>query len=86
MCSTHNVKLLRNVIEKKISVKNEDGRVVWKIGEVVTLTCPLKQRIRMNSASVTSPLMTDGSTGNKRFCVREDMDQSALDKFGREDL
>ena len=86
MCSTHNVKLLRNVTEKKMSVKNEDGSVVWKMGEVVTLTCPLKQSIRMNSAIVTSPLMTDGPTGIKRFCVREDMDQSALGKFRREDL
>ena len=85
MCSTHNTKLLRSVTEKKVSVRNEDGSVVWKRGEVVTLTCPLRQPIREYSANLTSPLKTEGPIGNKRLCNRDDMDQSALDRFRRED-
>ena len=85
MCSTHNVKLVRSVTEKKMSVMNEDITIAWRMGEAVTLTCPLRQPIGMTSAIMTSPLMTDGPIGNKKICVREEMNQSALDKFRRED-
>ena len=85
MCSTHNTKLLRNVIEKRVSVRNEDGSIAWKMGEGVTLTCPLRQPARTDSAIMTSPLQTKGSTGNKKICRRDDMDQSEVGNFRRED-
>ena len=69
-----------------MSVKNTDSTIAWRMGEAVTLTCPLRQPIGMNSAIMTSPLRTDGPIRNKKICVRDEVDQSALDRIRREDM
>ena len=69
-----------------MSVVTADGQVEWTMSEGVILSCPLKQVIGNSTAMTSPPTKSDGAIGNKRLCVREDMDQSQTDSFRREDL
>ena len=86
MCATHNAKLIRSVVKRRMSVVTADGQVEWTMSEGVILSCPLKQVIGNSTAMTSPPTKSDGAIGNKRLCVREDMDQSQTDSFRREDL
>ena len=46
MCCTHNVKLVRSVMMKKISSLDENGETTWLMGEVVISACPYKTEKR----------------------------------------
>ena len=39
-CATHNTKVMRVMVKKRVSVKNIDGSVGWQMCEGTTLTCP----------------------------------------------
>ena len=87
-CSTHNVKLLRSVCQKRMSVISDDGTVTWTMGEGVVLACPYKQAGSTDTATRSAPLKSEGANGNKRFCLNERMDQSLTEparNFGREE-
>ena len=87
-CSTHNVKLVRNVCKKRVSCVTDNGRVTWSMREGVTLACPYKQAHRTDAATEPEPLMYDGANKNKRICLNRRMNQpqTELDKdFGREE-
>ena len=74
-CSTHNVKLVRNVSMKRVSTVTDSGNVRWTMREGVTLACPHKQGLRATPAIEPAPLKTEGTNGNKRICLSEKMDQ-----------
>ena len=86
MCATHNTKLDRNVVKKRMSVMTAGGNVEWVMSEGVTLTCPLRRPIGNCSVMTSLPAISDGAIGNKRICLRDEMDQPQTTKFGREDL
>ena len=84
MCATHNTKLDRNVVKKRMSVMTAGGNVEWVMSEGVTLTCPLRRAIGNCSVMTSLPAISDGAIGNKRICMRDDMDQPQTDKFRRQ--
>ena len=45
-CATHNCKLVRGVIQKRMSVPNKDGGVSWAMRDVTCLRCPNKDQAK----------------------------------------
>ena len=92
MCCTHNVKLVRSVMMKKISSLDENGEKMWLMGEVVLSACPYKTEKGAGGASLGTepkPLRFEGANGRKKFYFDRDMNQSAAsqgDKFEREEV
>ena len=43
-CSTHNVKLVRNVKQKKFSVVGHKGEIEWRLRDVTSLECPGRKK------------------------------------------
>ena len=52
MCAKHNVKVIRMIKPKIMSVINKDGSLGWKSSEATILACPVGQKLR--EASTTS--------------------------------
>ena len=90
-CSSHNTRLVRSVIERRVCNVDEDGRVTWPMGEATIFACPLssdRQSVEEQAAKVSSASNLVGTNGNKRLCVRNEMDQplkSLGEKIWRED-
>ena len=78
-CSSHNTKLVRSVVKRKVCNVDADGRITWPMGEAVIFACPLKtdrQSAREQSAIISNTPCFEGTNGNKKLCRRDDMDQS----------
>ena len=39
-CSSHNTKLVRSVIERRVCNIDADGKVTWPMGEAIIFACP----------------------------------------------
>ena len=48
-CGTHNTKLVRRIVTKKMSCVDKLGGIVWRSGEVTILACPKASQPRSNS-------------------------------------
>ena len=40
-CSSHNTRLVRSVVERRVCNVDENGRVTWPMEEAITFACPL---------------------------------------------
>ena len=70
-CSTHNTKLIRSVITKKVSEVDSHGHITWPIREVCILACPNKldkQSSSEFSANDLVPAKSVGTNGIKKIC------------------
>ena len=69
-CSTHKCALVREIVNKKMSKINKDGKLGWTIGEVTILSCPQSQSqvnsTEINRESVTQPTRL-GEPANKKL-------------------
>ena len=80
-CSTHKCALVREIVNKKMSKINKDGKLGWTIGEVTILSCPQSQSqvnsTEINIESVTQPTRL-GEPANKKLkeILCEEMTQS----------
>ena len=65
-CATHNCKLIRSVIQKRMSVPDRDGGVSWAMRDVTCLMCPSKDQTKLLTAvnSVTTDV-SDTDEQNK---------------------
>ena len=90
-CSSHNARLVRSVIERRVCNVDKDGRVTWPIGEATIFVCPFssdRQSMGEQAASIPAPPNLEGTNGEKRLCLRNDMNQpqkSLGEDFWRED-
>ena len=83
-CSRHNVRLVKTVKEKKVSVIDLSGRVKWQMREAIIYACPLKPSINNeNSAKVMLPEPESGGTNGraKKFKEQNDDQSQAQDKI-----
>ena len=76
------MRVKREVVQKKMSVIGEDGRVKWSMKETTILACTAKQPRIPGSQDIAamSSLSKLGTTNHKRVKVSKDEDQSHLMK------
>ena len=76
---------------RRVCNVDEEGRVTWPMGEATIFACPLssdRQSVEEQAAKISSASNLVGTNGNKRLCVRNEMDQplkSLGEKIWRED-
>ena len=73
-CSTHNTRLIRSVIRKKVSEVDSQSQIAWPIREVCILACPNKldkQSSSEFSANDLVPAKSVGTNGIKKICFEE---------------
>ena len=78
MCAEHNVRLVRKVTNKKVSVVDDDGVVKWTTREVTILACPGSVVSLPEVASSAQAKISDelGNTNKKqRLFTMNGMDQ-----------
>ena len=81
-CSSHNVKLVRGVVKKKVSCIDKDGKLSWLMREVTNLTCPYKPDKKLGkseSAMMSSVTQSRGTNGSAKKLRYESEDQSQVD-------
>ena len=67
-CASHNVRLVRDIVQRKQSFVKKCGGIGWRLCDFAILVCPTK----LSSAAVTSDVYTKtspnrtGETTNKR--------------------
>ena len=81
-CSSHNAKLVRSVVKKKVCSVNENGTVSWPMGEAVILACPYAKRSDREVAAGASYNQFVGTNGRKKLCVRNDIDDNIQSHSG----
>ena len=77
-CSSHNTRLVRSVIERRVCNVDADGKVTWPMGETIIFACPLntdRQSTREYTAEISNTSDFEGTNGKKRLCLRDDKDQ-----------
>ena len=80
-CGEHNVKLVRLITQKKMSIIDKTGKISWKLRDVTTLSCPVAGRtsdLPDSQISVEMPNPPELSTANnKRIKISDSkVDQS----------
>ena len=68
-CTSHNCKVVRKVTEKKMSTIGTDGKLQWRMCEVIILACPVNQiqgQPRAANKQVMSAFEESGGTNSKR--------------------
>ena len=73
-CSTHNTRLVRKVVMKKVSEVSNKGHISWPMREVCTFACPNKLDKQSNSEASAENLVPAKSVGTnrtKKFCFDE---------------
>ena len=66
-CSTHNCVLSREIVRKKMSSLDKCGKIVWTMGEVTVLKCPLAPILPVSVDGQTSAIQQGlASSANKR--------------------
>ena len=85
-CTTHNVKMNREVMVKKMSNEDEYGKISWVSRETTVLSCPMRNpRLALpgsvHSTSESAVMMSSlpvvrGTNQKRRKCSHEGMDQS----------
>ena len=80
-CGGHNVKLVGQVTEKKMSVIDKTGKLSWTMREVTVLTCPvahLTHSLPDSQVSMETPNLSELSTARlKKFKISDsEVDQS----------
>merc|ERR1711942_261863 len=66
-CSTHNCVLSREIVRKKMSTLDKCGKIVWTMGEVTVLKCPLALILPVSVDGQTSAIQQGlASSANKR--------------------
>ena len=79
-CATHHVKLVKRVIERKVSKLDKFGQVSWTIGEGTIYDCPKSgQSGRYEGIPAVISLPVGEKTTNKK---RSEEDQSEESKEG----
>ena len=81
-CSSHNVKLVRGVVKKRVSCIDKDGKLSWILREVTSLTCPNKPDRKLGKdepAMMSQVPQSRGTTGNAKKLKYENVDQSQVD-------
>ena len=70
-CHTHSCVLIREIVEKKRSTLNKTGKIVWLMGEVTILRCPLALPLLSTDNQITGvnsgDIKENISTANKKF-------------------
>ena len=74
-CSSHNTKLVRSVVKRKVCSVNEEGAVSWPMGEAVILACPFSKQSSSEVAAGTSQNQFVGTNGRKKLRIMSDNDE-----------
>ena len=77
-CSTHNTKLVRIVVKKRVCSVSEEERVTLPMGEAINLACPYridKRSVGENKAVMSESSRFEGTNENKRICLDSETDQ-----------
>ena len=66
-CASHNMKLVREIIQKKQSFVKKCGGIGWRFCDFTTLVCPTKlsaapDRVTIDDIAMTAPAGTGGKT------------------------
>ena len=76
MCAEHNVRLVRKVTNKKVSVVDDNGVVTWTTREVTILACPgsnLSQPVGGKSALPALSMKSGGVTNKRQRILKENV-------------
>ena len=70
MCATHNCKLKKRVVEKKISCIDKNGKIGWTMREGTILACPKSTSLSERKPAVNTQIGGEPKPTNKkqRFC------------------
>ena len=89
-CTTHNVKMSREVMVKKMSNVDDRGNISWISKETTVLSCPMRNpslalprsvQPTSESAAMTSLLpRVRGTNQNRRKCTHDGKDQSTTNQ------
>ena len=76
-CSSHNVKVMREVVKKRMGNVDELGKTSWSTQEACILTCPKKPEVTTQPRD-TGPTMPEGTNGKKIKLINCVMNQPKL--------
>ena len=83
-CTSHNHKMIRKIVSKKMSSEDEYGVVTWTTRESTVLYCP--SNISKQTSNEPEPMMSQlpnvGGTNQKRRKCSTGKDQSPLPRTG----
>ena len=67
-CNTHNVKVMREVTVKKMSIADDKGKVTWPMREVTVLVCPASNTRLPGSSdtAIVNQVSEIGTTNGKQ--------------------
>ena len=90
-CHSHNVRVKREVVKKKMSELGDNGKLEWPMREVTILACPARRPSTLGSdrravMSINSEVGTTNGKTEETFCMNKPT--TSLDdrtKIGRED-
>ena len=77
-CATHHIKLVKRVVERKVSKLNKFGQVTWTMGEGIIFDCPKSgQTERSGDSTAPINLPVKGNSTNKkiRLINKNELDQ-----------
>ena len=66
-CGLHHCKVVREIVQKKISSTDKFGNVVWKIGEGTILVCPAANKACSNHLMTSQPGLSGAA--NKKLRI-----------------
>ena len=67
-CDAHNSVLYREVVKKRMSTVDKTGKLVWTIGEVTILQCPMAVTLAKSTVDLTAAKQVEiKSTANKKM-------------------
>ena len=78
-CATHHIKLVKRVIERKVSKLDKFGQVMWTMGEGIIYDCPKSgqpQRYDDNLAITNLPVRDNSANKRIRLIQKNENDQS----------
>ena len=87
-CATHNVRVIRNVMNVRKSVQNEAGEVRWRLSESTVLVCPADHHRKPISPGVVTSSNSEGGTpmGIQRFLQRSTNQNTVPDEISQDQV
>ena len=66
-CGLHHCKVVREIVQKKMSSTDKFGNVIWKIGEGTILVCPAANKACNNPLKTSQPELSGAA--NKKLRI-----------------